>query len=119
MGWRETAAIVRDAVEDGQYGAILTDDRALTAELLYYLRDTDIPILRWPTEGPPRDHYQLTRPFNGGVEDPVLLVTLRNPPAAMLRRFSTAERLSVTKIDAGPKTRRTVILTSTSGFKGG
>lgn len=119
MGWRETAAIVRDAVEDGQYGAILTDDRALTAELLYYLRDTNTPILRWPAGGPPRDHYQLTRPFNGDVEDPVLLVTLRNPPVAMLRRFSTAERLSVTKIDAGPKTRRTVILTSTSGFKGG
>lgn len=119
MGWRETAAIVRDAVESGKYGAILTDDRAVTAELLYYLRDTEIPILRWPTEGPPRDHYQLTRPFSADAADPVLLVTLREPPGAMMRRFSTAEHLSVAKIDAGPKTHRTVILTSMSGFKGG
>ncbi|MFD0986210.1 ArnT family glycosyltransferase [Methyloligella solikamskensis] len=118
MGWRETAHAVREAVEDGQYSAILTDDRAMTAELLYYLRDSGIPIRAWPSDGPPRDHYELTRPFTGGTKEPVLLVTLREPRNRITRHFSTAEPIGVEKIDAGPKTTRTVILTSMSGFKG-
>ncbi|ODA67364.1 Dolichyl-phosphate-mannose-protein mannosyltransferase [Methyloligella halotolerans] len=119
MGWRQTAEVVRGALKDGDYGAIVTDDRAITAELLYYLRDSGVPILAWPNDGQPRDHYQLTRPFTKGTEAPVLLVTLREPRNRITRHFSTVEPVGVEKIAAGPKTSRTVILTSITGFKGG
>ncbi|XSG83200.1 MAG: ArnT family glycosyltransferase [Methyloligella sp. ZOD6] len=119
LGWRETAESVRREVEKGTYGAILTDDRAMTAELLYYLRDSDIPILRWPSNGAPRDHYQLTRPFTGKAPEPVLFVTRGNPNRTVTERFSTGERVGMVKIAAGRKMTRTVILISLRGFKGG
>src|SRR5690606_35515658 len=45
LGWRDTAEVIRHELSGGAYAAVLTDNRHMTAELLYYLRDIELPIL--------------------------------------------------------------------------
>ena len=67
--------------------AVLSDDRAVTAELLYYMRDEPTPILAW-RPGAPHDHFELTRPYTAATPSPVLLVRADDdaPPAAQVVR---------------------------------
>jgi 4-amino-4-deoxy-L-arabinose transferase-like glycosyltransferase len=69
--------------------AILTDSRELTAELLYYLRDTHIPIAVWPRGPIPRDHFEMTRPYTSSTPEPLLYVSLRKPPRPIVQQFGT------------------------------
>ena len=86
LGWRDLAGATRAALAEARcrrqpYAAILSDDRSVTAELLYYLRDEPTPILAW-RPGAPHDHYEMTRPFTAATPSPVLLVRVDDEPAA-------------------------------------
>lgn len=76
LGWRPLANAAGDRAEAGGFRAIATDRRALAAELLYYLRDRNIPVFALRDDGPPRDHFELTRPLTDETPRPVLIVTL-------------------------------------------
>jgi hypothetical protein len=43
LGWRETAEATRQQLAVEEYGAVIADGRAMTAELLYYMRDSEVP----------------------------------------------------------------------------
>lgn len=118
LGWKDLAATVRTQLDARHAPTLLTDDRLMTAELLYYLRDTDVAVLTWPADGPPRDHYELTRPFRAGAAEPVLLVTLRPTPKRITRAFAQAEPVASETISAGPKINRTLTMTLLEGYKG-
>jgi 4-amino-4-deoxy-L-arabinose transferase-like glycosyltransferase len=118
LGWDATAALVRHTLATGHYGTVLTDDRGMTAELLYYLRDSTVPIEAWRAGPRPMDHYQLTRPFKPQAKQPILLVTLRRSPAAITGRFASATRVAAVSIPAGAGSTRTVFLYALAGFKG-
>lgn len=123
LGWREVAAATRETLAQARttgrpFAAVITDERALTAELLYYMREEATPVLAWTGGGRPQDHFEMRRPFGAGSPEPVLLVALRTDTQKVLERFATAEPLGVRDLPAGPVTRRRVTLYRLTGFKG-
>ncbi len=89
LGWRELAERAERLMAAQGAKAILTDNRELTAELLYYLRDTQIPIAVWPRGPVPRDHFEMTRPYTSSTPEPLLYVSLRKPPRPIVQQFGT------------------------------
>lgn len=118
LGWRDFAAAVRSELTARPYATLLSDDRWYTAELLYYLRDSTVPIKAWRPSPAPRDHYELTRPFGKGVGEPVLLVTPHAAAEYITGHFAAAEPLGAKRVPAGPKGHRTVHFYALTGFKG-
>ena len=95
LGWKVLAEAAVDKARSGGFAAIATDKRALAAELLYYLRDTAVPVVAMRDDGPPSDHFEMTRPLDATTPRPVLLVSLnRNGPPA-------SEALGAADIPAG------------------
>jgi len=81
IGWREVASAAMAEIERARlagkpYGAVITGDRAVSAELLYYMRGEPTPVLAWRAKPKPQDHFELTRPYRQGSPEPVLLVDL-------------------------------------------
>ena len=124
LGWKEIAAAASTELENARrsgkpYGSVITDDRALTAELLYYMRSEPTPVLAWRRGSTAHDHYELTRPFGAGSPEPVLLVGLRQDAGAVLDRFAMAEPLGIREIAAGLGKPRAIRFFRLTGFKGG
>lgn len=123
LGWsamaEETAALLADARQSGSpFGAVLTDDRSITAELLYYMRDEPTPVFAWHEPGTrPRDHYELSRAYSQGSPEPVLLVSLRRNAGRIGEMFARAEPVSVREVPAGAGPPRRVTFYRLSGFK--
>ena len=121
LGWeaiaKATRAELRNAKRRGEpYAAVLTNDRAVTAELLYYLRGLATPIYAWKPDARPHDHYQQTRPFTAASPMPVLLVSLRADVAAILKSFSTIETRGRITVPAGLSQNRQLHLYVLSGY---
>lgn len=121
LGWRELADHTRRALDDARkagkpYAAIIADDRSVTAELLYYMRDEPTPVLAWRLANQkPQDHYELTRPYAGHPREPVLLVSVRASADDVTRHFKTVTALGSTDLPAGSASRK-VALYALSGF---
>jgi len=118
LGWRETADSVDGVLQGRPFGTLLTEDRLVTAEMLYYLRQSRVPIRSWRPGEAPRDHFEFSRPFAAGAGEPVLLVSLRADTRHVSDRFARAEALGSRRVAAGPKSDRSVYLTLLSGYKG-
>lgn len=113
LGWEAVAAATRAELAAARaagkpFGSVLTDDRSVTAELLYYMRDEPTPVLAWRGPGRPEDHYELSRPFTAKSPEPVLLVSLRAEDREVRPGFRQSERLKHVDVKAGTKTRRLV-----------
>lgn len=122
LGWREIADATRQelakaAAAGKPFAAVLSDDRALTAELLYYMREEPTPVLAW-REGAPHDHFELTRPFTASTPSPVLLVRADNGPGGAAPSFTTVEKVAVRTLPAGKNASRDVTFYSLAGYKG-
>jgi 4-amino-4-deoxy-L-arabinose transferase-like glycosyltransferase len=123
LGWRDVAAATRAKLEAARilgrpFGAVITDERALTAELLYYMRQEPTPVHAWLGRSRPQDHYELKRPYVAGSPEPVLLVALRSDSQGILDRFATVERLTRDELPAGRVSKRAVTFYALSGFRG-
>jgi hypothetical protein len=122
LGWKEIAAATRAELEDARrqgrpFGSVITDERALTAELLYYMREEPTPVLAWRRGVRPQDHYELTRPLAKGSPEPVLLVGLRPDVDEALDRFARAEPLGTRNIAAGLAQARRIGFYRLDGYK--
>ena len=117
LGWRDMAATVRERLTTQKFGAIITDDRWVTAELLYYLRDLDVAVRAWKPGPRPRDHYELTRPFAGRQTGPYLLVTLHNSSAYITDHFGAARPLPHVDVAAGRRSLRRVQFVVLDGYR--
>lgn len=124
LGWQElgrrTAEVVEAARRNGKpYRAVIADDRAVTASLLYTLRDRKIPILAWQSGARPLDHYELTRPFRGAGQTPVLLVALREDRDRITRNFKRVEEQPLSRVPAGLGAPRDVRFITLDDYEGG
>lgn len=141
MGWRALADATRVELATARgagrpFAAVLTDDRSLSATLLYYLRNEPTPVRAWRCGPRPLDHFELTRPYTGANGEPVLLVSLRGPvsnhsanqPGAMPKAekadgrstcpaFAHSQLLGERSIPAGASFRR-VTFFALSGYAG-
>lgn len=123
LGWHDVAEATRAelakaAAAGRPFSAVLTDDRALTAELLYYMRGEPTPVLAW-RPGPPHDHFELTRPFTAQTPSPVLLVRMDPSPGPVVEAFASAPMIADRQLPAGENARRRVTFYSLSGLKPG
>ncbi len=121
LGWREMAEATRREIAAARasgrpYAAVLTDDRSITAELLYYMRDEPTRVVTWFPGGRPTDHYELTRPHTAAVGDPVLYVTLDRNSEPVLAQFEDRDPLGVRQIPTGRSSRRAVAFYRLSGY---
>jgi 4-amino-4-deoxy-L-arabinose transferase-like glycosyltransferase len=92
LGWRQAAEATRALAAKHGAKTVLTDTREATAELLYYLRDSSLPVLIWfYGDGSPRNHFEMTNPFTARAAEPVIYVTLNRERSAIPKRFASAE----------------------------
>lgn len=122
LGWHEIAdatraELAKAAAAGKPFAAVLSDDRSLTAELLYYMRDEPTPVLAW-RPGAPHDHFELTRPFTASTPSPVLLVRADEGVGSAAERFSTVEKVGDRMLPAGMNVERHVTFYSLAGYKG-
>jgi 4-amino-4-deoxy-L-arabinose transferase-like glycosyltransferase len=118
LGWHDVAGVVRTKLAEDHYGAVLVCTRDMAAEMLYYLRDSDVPLVIWAPGPDPHDHYQMTRPLSAATPEPILFVSLRPCPTAILGAFDKSELLGVERVGLVKAQARNVHFCKLSGYKG-
>jgi 4-amino-4-deoxy-L-arabinose transferase-like glycosyltransferase len=106
LGWRDLAATTRRLAEQQGVKSVLTDNREVTGELLYYLRDTSLPVLIWWRGEPPRNQFEITHPFTASAPEPLLYVTLNTGRTSVPKRFGTAKKLETPSFTSDTAPRR-------------
>lgn len=123
LGWHDIAEatraeLARAAAASKPFAAVLSDDRALTAELIYYMRDEPTPIRAW-RPGAPHDHFEMTRPLTAATPSPVLLVQAdEDGPGALTQSFTSVEKIADRVLPAGKNAERHVTFYALAGYKG-
>jgi 4-amino-4-deoxy-L-arabinose transferase-like glycosyltransferase len=122
LGNRAIASAVLAAVGERQaagapYGSVVTNDRELTAALLYYAPEIASQVYEWRAAAQPHDHYELTRPFTNASPGPVLLVSRQGAPT-ITKMFGSARPLGARQVPAGQTTTKTVHLFDLSDYRG-
>ena len=132
LGWHALADATRAELAAARaagapYAAVLTDDRSVTAELLYYMRSDPAPVLAFRSGPRPPDHFELMRPYTPAAGEPVLLVSLRGGRTGaadagsrhdVAARFARAVTVAERDIPAGQNATRRVTFLALSGYKG-
>lgn len=104
LGWEELSERVAAQYRAGDYVGVITHERATLAELIYHLRDTDVPLYSlYDPRYPPRDHFGLSRPYLGEPAGPLLYVTHLKSTAEALLMFAEAEHVATE--DVYPRSR--------------
>jgi 4-amino-4-deoxy-L-arabinose transferase-like glycosyltransferase len=121
LGWRAVADATRAELAKAKaagkpYASVITDERALSAELLYYMRDEVTPLLAWRSTAAPADHYELTRPFTPTSPQPVLLVAMRRDVTPITKWFTRADKLSDNQLPAGATAKRAISFYALDGY---
>lgn len=122
LGWRALADATRAELASARaagrsYGAVLTDDRALTAELLYYMQGEATPVEAWRASTKPHDHYELTRPYTGARPDPILLVSIKPDADRIPEAFARSELIAERELPAGRNASRKATFYALTGYK--
>lgn len=81
MGWRRLGEVVSEVWRTQPGTRILTNDRWIMAELLYYVQPAPRDALMWNPDGPVDDHYRLTRDAGKHAGENFLYVTTTNADA--------------------------------------
>jgi 4-amino-4-deoxy-L-arabinose transferase-like glycosyltransferase len=119
LGWRDLAASTGRLAAAHGVKTILADSREVTAELLYYLRDTQLPIaIWWFRQEVPRNHFEMTRPFTSASPEPVLYVTLNRGRISVPKRFDSAEVIGEQVFPADSLPVRYARFTLLKGYEG-
>jgi 4-amino-4-deoxy-L-arabinose transferase-like glycosyltransferase len=115
-GWKDVAASVRRQLDKDGYRAVAVDGRDLAAELIYYLRDSAVPLFVITSNDVPRNHFEMTRAYRIGAPEPVLFVSLRDQSRAAIGQFKSATFLGTETMSAGGTRGRTLHFYSLTGF---
>lgn len=120
-GWDTIAEELqtRLAEEPGRFAAVLTDNRLVHTELLYYLRPSPVPIRTWDWDGSPGNHFELVHAYSTDMRTPVLYVSRNQPPTGVFAQFESVETLGRIEIPIGGKRRRVFWLHALDGYRGG
>ncbi|MCR9255076.1 MAG: glycosyltransferase family 39 protein [Alphaproteobacteria bacterium] len=113
VAWQQTADTVKRVIAtQGPFDVLLSDDRRLTAALVYELRDyegRDGPPLRmWHRDGPPPNHYAIDRPYVPQAGERVLFVNRFGFPDGIATQFAEAEKIAEAAIPIRPWRDRTL-----------
>jgi hypothetical protein len=76
-GWRDLAREVSAQFSRGPYQYVVTNNRSVTAELVYYMRPLDADIRVWGPSLATHNHFQMTMRLVAPVSRALLVVTPR------------------------------------------
>jgi 4-amino-4-deoxy-L-arabinose transferase-like glycosyltransferase len=109
-GWQQLADdIVRDA-HNGGFAAILSDDREDLASLLYYGRQSTIPIHSFVPATGPNYEFHLSVPIQAMTTGKILLLSRKADVSEVTARFGKAEKLETITVPLGGTKTRVVTL---------
>jgi 4-amino-4-deoxy-L-arabinose transferase-like glycosyltransferase len=117
-GWDTLGNTVAALMAERSDATVLTDDRMVMAELLYYTRDRKIPIVIWDADGAPGNQYEMTAPLTTATGARVLYVTSWSEPGAILSRFAAAQPLPALTVPDRPGRSRTFYMYDLDGYQG-
>jgi len=118
LGWEGVAGAARTKLAQEHYGALVVVTRDMAAEMLYYLRDSDVPLYVWMRKETPHNHYEMTRPFTANTPEPILFVSFRRCPATITQSFSEVTELAPVRVPLVKEDARTVYFCRLAGYRG-
>lgn len=116
-GWKEVAEAVRTRLAKDNYAAVVVDSRDLAAELLYYLRDSELPLYYAGNGGEPDNQFELERQYRKGAPEPVLFASLRGGSQKFVNKFRSVESLGMITASSGGTEGRTLHFYRLSRFE--
>jgi 4-amino-4-deoxy-L-arabinose transferase-like glycosyltransferase len=118
LGWKALGQHVTAAAKRSGAGSIVGVPRRDVASLIYYTRDSGLPVFAWPPDnGIPGDHFELTRPLGPGAPEPVLAVGGCRADDRLATLFATVVRAGSFRVPTGPTSSRRYCLALLSGRK--
>lgn len=114
-GWEELSAQIAEASKP--YDAIMTDDREVTGELVYYARPGK-RIVAWNSNVRIDSHFEAFYPFDPSRERRVLYVSSIPDPLYVQGRFATIKTIGAITVEIGRSKTRSLYLFDVSGFVG-
>lgn len=117
-GWDEVGYAAQRLMQEYGDLRLLTDERKLTATLLYYARPLQEPRIWTPPGTPPQNHYQISMPLQDSDRGAYLWVTEAPAATEVLVRFGHFERLPDIEVEPYPGLRRRYEAWRVEGFKG-
>lgn len=124
-GWDLLAdRIVRVAAEhepaQHPFTAVLTNDRLVHGELLFYGRGRLPPLAMWDYDGVPENHFEMTAPLTDALGKRVLFVANYEQEAHDLvnKHFAHVEALGPVSVPIGGGRTRTLTLYALDDFQG-
>ncbi len=118
LGWQEIATKANEHYSTNEFSGILTNNREVSAQMVYFLRDSNIPIYAWKRGSVPRDYYQMVQPYAGQkTGKPLLLVSKYQVPRYVKLGFSSVEPITEIEVSAGQSKTRKIYFFKVSGYK--
>lgn len=116
-GWRALAGVVKSEAAKGGYPVVATDNRSVTAELLYYMRPDGPPLRIWDPDDASHNHFDMTMRLVPPVPR-ALLVIAPEGAAEVLATFESARPISTVSLPVGGRHMRTLSLYDARGYRG-
>ena len=116
-GWRDLAGAVSAEFARGKYDVVATDNRSVTAELLYYLRPDAPPIRIWDPDTTSHNHFDMTMRLTAPAGH-VLLVLAPENAAQVAPTFESVRGVATVKTPVGGRHERVLRLYDAHFYRG-
>ncbi len=117
LGWKEIMAKAEEKFKTEEFSAILTNNREVSAQAVYFLRNSNIRTYAWKSGEVPKDYYQMLQPYTGQeISKPMLLVSKYRVPKYVKRGFTSVEPVGIETVSAGRNGSRKIYFFRVSGY---
>ncbi len=98
LGWSELAKEVSKILNEYPKAKLLTDDREIMAQLIYYIKPHPFDAGFWNPQRKLRNHYELTIDLNRYKGKDFIFVTKKKSISDMVSRFEKVKKIGTIKI---------------------
>jgi len=116
-GWSILGHRVAAEASQGGYDFIASDNRSLTAELLYYARPLPVPVRAWSPSPRPHNHFQMAMPLTRPASR-VLFVVPPEDARSVTATFDSAVLVADVVVSVGGHRPRVTELYDAHGYHG-
>ncbi len=116
-GWRDLAGAVSAEFVRGKYQVVATNNRSVTAELLYYLRPHAPPVRIWDPDTASHNHFDMTMRLTAPAGH-VLLVLAPELAAQVAPTFESVRAVATVKTPVGGRHERVLRLYDAHFYRG-
>lgn len=106
LGWRGLGETVARKARETNVRTVAADGRHELASLVYYLRDTKLPVRSWPGGDRPDNQFDMTSALDGTAAEPILFITTCPFDERIAKVFPQMKPLGEMTIRSGPTSQR-------------